>query len=248
MRPAAPAISPASGRALADPSPAVRHRRTSLARRLRNPERRGPQPEQAPLDLVPRLSDHEWLGRGPGNVLPLTATQYKIMQAWAEGDFVNDLDQPRTNLEQLPDALTRVALEACVGGALYPGVEINGYVMNFPERFIEGEPFRLSHEAVKPGEVTEYNAVPWQADFLYCRWEEMRGTQLNRLGWWPAQRPDDVFTAVGSSQMVPWDRGLGPDYQEMIDHWDRLGIVVDHGSRGTPFFIEAERDTDALGT
>ena len=47
--------------------------------------------------------------------------------------------------------------------------------------------------------------------------------------------------------MVPWTRGLGEDYQDMVDKWDRLGIVVDHGSNGVPFFIEQERDTEALG-
>ena len=184
---------------------------------------------------------------GAGNVLPLTMTQYRIMQASGAGDFINDLDQTSANAELLPDALTRVALEACVGAALYPGIEVNGYIMNFPERFMEGEPFRISHEAVKPGEVTQFNAVPWHADFLYCRWEEMRRHEWKRLGWWPAQRPDDVFTKVGSSEMVPWARGIGEDFQDMVDHWDRLGMVVDRGSPTKPFFIEEERDSAALG-
>jgi hypothetical protein len=131
-----------------------------------------------------------------------------------------------------------VALEACVGAALYPGVEVNGYIMNFPERFVASEPFRISHQAVRPGEVTEYNAVPWQADFHYCRWEEDRRMNWRRLGWWPAQRPDDVHTRVGSPEMMPWARGLGPDYQEMIDRWDRLGMVVNRGPPESPFFVE----------
>jgi len=64
---------------------------------------------------------------------------------------------------------------------------------------------------------------------------------------WPAQRLNDVFTSVGSSGMVPWARGRGPDYQEMIDRWDRLGFVVDRGPPGNRFFIEDERDTRVLG-
>ncbi len=232
---------------LSDPSSESRKLRASLAGRLRNPDRRGPQTELGPLELVPRLSDHEWLGAGAGNVLPLTGTHYKIMQAWAAGDFINDFGQVTAGSELLPDALTRMALEACVGGALYPGIEVNGLIMNFPERFLEDEPFRISPDAVRPGEVTEYNAVPWQADFLYCRWEETRGAMWKRLGWWPAQRPDDVFTEVGAPEMVPWARGIGADYQEMVDHWDRLGVVVDHGAPGSPFFVEDERDAKALG-
>jgi len=233
--------------ALADPSPASRHLRASLTARLRNPDPRGPQPDIDPLELLPRLTDHEWIHSDAANVLPLTMTQYKIMQAWADGDFVSDLGRPAAGHELLPDALTRVALQSCVGGALYPGIEVNGYIMNFPDRFVEGEPFRISHDAVKSGEVTQYNAVPWQSDFLYCRWEETRGRMWKRLGWWPAQRPDDVFTQVGSSDMVPWARGLGHEFQEMIDHWDRLGFVVDRGPPGNPFFIEDERDTRVLG-
>jgi L-Lysine epsilon oxidase N-terminal/L-lysine epsilon oxidase C-terminal domain len=233
--------------ALADPSSTSRKLRASLAGRLRNPDPRGPQPELSPLELLPRLSDIEWMGGSARNVLPLTMTQYKIMQAWARGEFVNDLGRAADSVELLPSALTRVALEACVGAALYPGIEVNGYIMNFPERFLDGEPFRISHDAVRPGEVTQYNAVPWQADFLYCRWEEARGPMLKRLGWWPAQRPDDVYAQLDSADMVPWARGLGPDYQEMVDRWDRLGVVVDKGPRGSPFFVEQERDADVLG-
>ena len=54
-------------------------------------------------------------------------------------------------------------------------------------------------------------------------------------------------SAPGAAEMVPWARGLGPDYQEMIDHWDRLGLVVDRGPAGDPSFVEDERDADALG-
>jgi hypothetical protein len=232
--------------ALADPSPASLRLRTSLFSRLRNPDPRAGRPEVSEFDLVPRLSDVEWVRSGADNVLPLTTTQYRIMHAWASGDFIDDLGRPADFNELLPDALTRVALQACVGAALYPGVEVNGYIMHFPERFMADEPFRIAHDAVRPGEVTQYNAVPWQADFLYCSWEEMRGHSLRRLGWWPAQRPDDVFAQVGAGEMVPWARGLGIDFQEMIDHWDRLGFVTDQGSDAT-FFAEQERDVSAIG-
>ena len=33
----------------------------------------------------------------------------------------------------------------------------------------------------------------------------------------------------------------------MIDHWDRLGMVVDRGPHGNPFFVEQERDSHVLG-
>jgi hypothetical protein len=196
---------------------------------------------------MPRLNAPV-LGRsGPGNVLPLTPTQYKIMSAWAEGNFENDLGLAPPGFEALPDALDRVSLQACVGGAFYPGIEVSQVILGDRARYLDGEPFRLSPAAVRPGEVTQYNAVPWQADFHICRWEERAGPLLKRLGWWPAQRPDDVFTRVGAAAMEPWARGLGPDYQEMVDRWDRLGVVVDRGTPGNPFFIEQERDADSLG-
>jgi hypothetical protein len=234
--------------ALADPSPSHRELRETIAGRLRNPDPRGAQPYTHPLNLLPRLSDHQWMNDGPDNVLPLTTTQYKIMQAWASGDFVNDRGCSSPSGELVPDALTRMALEACVGAALFPGIEVNGYIMNFPERFVDGDPFRISHEKVSPGEVTQYNAVPWQADFQLCSWQETQGILPKRLGWWPAQRPDDVFPAVGAAEMLPWARGLGSDFQDMIDKWHRLGIVVDRGPPGgPPFFVETERDSVALG-
>ena len=196
---------------------------------------------------MPRLRNNRRGRTGADDVLPLTVTQYKIMRAWADGDFVNDLDKPLPDDELLPDALTRMALESCVGAALDPGIEVSAAVLFDGHRYLDGEPYRLSPAAVRPGDVTQYNAVPWQADFLTCRWEELDGPWPKRLGWWPAQRPDDVYPVLGAAEMVPWIRGLGEDYQDMIDRWDRLGIVVvDRGSSEAPFFIETERDQEAL--
>ena len=79
----------------------------ALAGRLRDPDQSSPPIDHDPLALLPRLSDVDWMPSSAGNVLPLTRTQYKIMQAWALGEFVNDLDQPNLDNEILPDALTR---------------------------------------------------------------------------------------------------------------------------------------------
>jgi hypothetical protein len=232
---------------LADPSPAASKLRTALVSRLRDPDLRAPPLEVNPLALLPRLRNVRRGRTWAGDVLPLTATQYKVMQAWADGNFDNDLGHSVPDHELLPDALTRVALQSCVGGALDPGIEVSTAVLFDGDRYLVDEPFRLSPESVRPGDVTQYNAVPWQADFLACRWEELGGPWPRRLGWWPAQRPDDVYPHLGATQMLPWTRGLGDDYQDMVDRWDRLGIVVDHGSLGAPFFAEQERDDKALG-
>ncbi len=157
--------------------------------------------------------------------------QNKVMQAWAEGEFINDLGQILANDELLADALTRMALESCVGGALDPGFEVSMAVLFDGVNYLEGEPLRLSHAAVRPGDVTHFNAVPWQADFLACRWEELDGPWPRWLGWWPAHAPDDVYPTLGAAEMVPWARGMSDDFQDMIDKWDRLGFVIDRGGR-----------------
>lgn len=233
--------------ALADPSGRSEPLRRSIAERLRDPAPGAPIPAILPLRMIPRLTAPQRSRDDGGNVLPLTAAQYEAMRAWARGDFEPDLGRAGPAPELLPDALDRMALEACVGGALDPGIEAGPVVLGDPARYLEGEPFRLSHAAVRPGEVTGPNAVPWQADFLACRWEELDGPWPKRLAWWPAQRPDDVFPEVGAAEMVPWARGVGEEFQDMIEKWDRLGFVVERETPDGTFFAEGERDVGALG-
>jgi hypothetical protein len=232
---------------LSDSSPRSEPLRRAIAERLRDPDGRGPTPAVNPLTLIPRLTDTQQQRSGMANVLPMTRVQYQIFQAWSRGEFEADSGGADPVVELLPDALDRMALDACVGGALYPGIEASGVILCDPARYIVGEPFRLAHVSVRPGEVTEYNAVPWQADFQICRWQERDGPWPLQLGWWPAQRPDDVYPGPNADAMVPWTRGLGEAFQDMIEKWDRLGLVVDKGTPGTPFFAEDERDGSVLG-
>ena len=140
--------------ALADPSPKARGLRTSIARRFRHPDRTVPPSEIDPERMLPRLTDLPFHGRGMTNVLPLTPTQYQVMQAWSHGDFLSDLGNPVPVIELLPDTLDRMALEACVGGPFFPGSDVNNWVLGDAARFEPNEPFHLSHAAVRPGEVT----------------------------------------------------------------------------------------------
>jgi hypothetical protein len=78
-------------------------------------------------------------------------------------------------------------------------------------------------------------ALPWQADFLDCAWD---GADSSGLGWWPAQRPDDVMTATGSVQ--PWARDIFTP-ADLVSSWSKLGIVVDTGGANGPNFVETER-------
>jgi L-lysine epsilon oxidase-like protein len=183
---------------------------------------------------MPRLNDDN----DSGEVLPLTPQQYRAMQLWSQGQF--QISDPAAVPELLPDALTRVALQACAGGAFFPGIEA-GRIMRDPTRYVAHEAFRLSHAGVAPGEITARNAVPWQADFHLCRWEsDSSPGNPKLLGWWPAQRPDDVLKAAGGNP-VPWARGLADTAESMVANWHRLGFVKqDLANPGV--FIEQDRD------
>jgi hypothetical protein len=164
----------------------------------------------------------------------LTDFQYKLMQRWAEGDFESDWTggppAPLT-LDQLmprerPHALDRAALEACVGGGFFPGIEA-GRIMRDPSIYDKKEPFRFS-KRLGPGAITEKMAVPWQADFRDCG-----------SGWWPAQRPNQVLRSGRQpEQWVPnsWKR------ETMIERWWELGFIVKKRASGKDRYVEAERN------
>src|SRR5438045_2424578 len=55
---------------------------------------------------------------------PLTRVQYEMMRKWKDGNFINDwTGTPVASKQITPEGLDRAALESCVGGALYPGIE-----------------------------------------------------------------------------------------------------------------------------
>ncbi len=85
--------------------------------------------------------------------------------------------------------------------------------------------------------------------------------------WWPPQSPmhvvtgsldpgDQVLDAIVSEiagqpiipagQRVPYQRGI-LNIQDMINSWNRLGFIVNQGTEGYPYFVETERNSQALG-
>lgn len=211
--------------------------------------------------------------------LRLRPSQYAILKAWASGDFTADWKGPPPPVPVLndlpladrPDALTRAALQPCVGGAFYPGIEMT-YIAE--DKAIYAEPYRLQPD-IDAGGITCYMACPWQADFFECN-----------TSWWPIARPDDVVTEAEFDRVVrdaerpdhislhpqkggwsvdpkelmadrlslrqPWARGLleypaaaNPGNEGdagMVELWSGLGFVV---SMPTPtherVFVETER-------
>jgi hypothetical protein len=222
--------------ALADPAnpPAIAR---EVLRRLRDASTSPPGRPAEPQSRrwMPRLHDSST----SDDVLPLTRTQYAALQNWASGSFVNDLDQSPPS-ELMPDALDHAALESCSGGPFFPGIEA-GQIMAQPQSYME--PFRLNAAALKPGQVTQGNALPWQADFLACRFEAQAF-----LGWWPAQRPDHVRPEATPTEFRDWDLGISGSTRErgMVTNWHRLGVVVKKSTPDGEIFVETERDLTIL--
>ena len=147
-------------RKIADPSKKNRAFREKLFAKFRNPNNDSPT-----AYLEERLKMPMMLGDGinydgsPLQWFQFPAQQYQCLKYWAEGLFVNDLNECGTDkikdigdvdVELQPDALTEAALEPCSGGAFHPGVELTYYLRintmyarNYDKK---SEPFRLAHK------------------------------------------------------------------------------------------------------
>ncbi len=185
-------------------------------------------------------------------VLCLTQTQFRHLENWAAGKFIAKHDP--VALEHSADALDRIALQACSGGAFYPGMEASSIMTN-PDVYDAAAPFRIrpkldapdspadprqevGHDSAGtlPGGITENLAVPWQSDFWQCQMERDNA-------WWPATRPDHVFIDEPmkpldsqSEEVYRWDEGLKSE-RDMVESWTALGVVVRKPFRttdGTP--------------
>lgn len=253
---------------LADPaaSPAVRQ---AIFSRLRPPGLKG---DGAGVQNMPKLlGDDPYLpptgwGIQTRHRLGLTATQYALLQRWANGQFLKGAPTPPSSLPPkniTPAGLDRAALENCVGGAFFPGIEV-GWQIRHPALYLE--PFRINHGAttqylgdtgtIQPGHFTRQMALPWKADFLQCKAEADAAGVL--WGWWPGQRPDFVYAkaadAAALKPMVAWHRataagvpanwpigGAIPAYEEMLKYWSKFDFV--YQAAGV-MFEGGERDSN----
>ncbi|MGI8988015.1 MAG: LodA/GoxA family CTQ-dependent oxidase [Bryobacteraceae bacterium] len=243
---------------IADNTTAQLTYRQSVLARIRNPRLQSAQ--QANYFFMPLLSGDEGDATvgDPTTWLYVLESRYAMLERWAAGDFDSDWDPqapPPPALDKIaaadqPAALTRAALEYCVGGPFFPGIETT-YTARYSDWY--EEPYRLKEGKFEPGDMTKRMAVPWQADFFECQ-----------VHWWPAQRPDDVvneetFKAALSNarfkedardgqlanalqDRIRWDRGIGdrlqvdppglPGDNDMVEKWKTLGFVV---PRTTPY-------------
>jgi L-Lysine epsilon oxidase N-terminal/L-lysine epsilon oxidase C-terminal domain len=222
MHPTIQKIMPLPGSDIQD----QRNARNDIFRRLRNPST-GPHIRIAWQDMPKIWSDVYDTNNNVSEAL--TKIQYRILQQWRDGEFSNDWrNPPAPETGITPEGLTRAALETCIGGALYPGIETS-YMTRDNYAFVE--PFRLDAAQLMPGDLTKQMAVPWQADFFDCAYDEP-------LQWWPAHRPDDVFP-IGGGPQVPWIREGDNIHnaEDLIQNWHKLGFVIQRGDQ----YFETER-------
>ena len=261
---------------LADPDrvgPAAEARQRVLAH-IRAPLLRAE--KQATAAFMPALSG-DGGRRKEGRVdtwLTVTPRQYRRLELWAEGGFApTDPAALRVGAPEpeaadpTPADLDRAALENCVGGGFFPGIEVSRLIKE-PKRYLigdsAGDSYRLKPKGLLPGVLTARMAVPWQADFVECEGF-----------WWPAQRPDHVVAdedyqdvlngTSGPARPGPfadtlalprrtWARGIGDRpstsfssdlkqrrRHDMVDRWTRLGFVVPQGAADAPVWTETER-------
>ena len=198
---------------LNDPSPAAASTRDIVFRRLRPPAGNTVYSE-GQIHSMPKLFGDKYFDAGdPKRVLAVTRVQHHILKLWKDGKFRVSVTGPSPNFT--PQGLDRASLESCVGGAFFPGIECSWLVR---EKGIYSEPFRIKPGArvgsltVGPGFFSQQMALPWQADFLDCAKDDQSLGFF--FGWWPAQRPDDVYTsaadAAAETGMVSWARGIPP--------------------------------------
>ncbi len=201
-------------------------------------------------DMPRLLGDDPYLGQEPDYVrkLTLTRTQFGLMRKWMMGAFNPSAGLPGP-ATITPHGLDKAALENCVGGAFFPGIEASWQIRN-QHLFIE--PFRLNLNAtsqyldengipegtpIRAGHFSRQMAVPWHADFNDCRNE-------GDFGWWPAQRPDDVYDPSTDTR-IPWarptDKFLGGNHEsthdDMQQNWYKFGFVI----QGPNYYSETER-------
>jgi len=174
--------------------------------------------------------------------LSLTQVQIENVDHLAGSNF----DTRPVPTDITPEGLDRAAMENCVGGAFFPGIEVSWMIRN-PNVF--REPFRLKTVGtvlnagmapplkIEPGLFSQQMALPWQADFWACSRTDVnllavppRAGPARFFGWWPAQRPDDVRIGANGFE---WGRGVAPGDPGMLDlisKWVERGFVVKVGA------------------
>ncbi len=237
---------------LADPSPDNAPRRTQIFEQFRNPDRDGRATDAIPQVYgdglaFPAENDHQ--------LLTVTPIQYRHLAQWASGTFVDDRDREpavgeldRLPVAERPGALDRAGLDACLGGAFHPGIEVP-WTLRVRSLWQDGQPrLKLRSTAVDdtdygdrltpraaladdgplaasgPGDLTRWQGVPWQSDAASCRSGYETSISPVLPTFWPARIPNHVLRQV-DYEIVIDTRASMADRQAAFDRrfdWERF--------------------------
>jgi hypothetical protein len=243
-------------------------------------------PDYQPFAMPFLCGDNPLSNTAAAKFLRLTDTQLFLLKQWAEGKFIDEkreafggsqgASSPRTGAE-----LDQGVLSNLLGGSFCPGGEAT-WIMRNPA--IYAGPYRINQSkqytpgslsltgnlskapdavanlsaGLEPGDITKYDAVPWQADFNECstqsidityeKWNTIQpdstGDPAKRIAqltyWWPAHRPMKV-NDQSSSDQVDWSRGIPQSNAgdlRMVTAWKDLGFIKDD--------LEVERNDQNL--
>jgi hypothetical protein len=202
----------------------------------------------------------------PSKFLRLTDTMLFVLHQWAEGLFVNERREGIVPPPLPPGegaALDRGALASALGGAFCPGGEATWIMRNpaiysgpyrihatTPQQGALSQPPQLPGGSpavganlaagLEPGDITKYDAVPWQVDFnectnqhidiTYAAWNSIEPDTtgdpeksiVQLTYWWPVHRP---YFVAGYGLWSPTPQNNAGDLQ-MVTEWSLLGFVT----------------------
>jgi len=233
-------------------------------------------PQLRPYAMPFLCGDNPLDNHAASKFLRLTDTQLFILHQWAVGKFINEkLEELPPAPPQPGVELDRGSLGNMLGGAFCPGGECcwiirNPAIYSGAYRLNQASPTPggLSQPAVvkglsaasyatadlaaglEPGDLTKYDAVPWQSDFNECStqmiditYEDWNLIEPLSTGdpvvpiqqltyWWPAHRPMQVNILTGNpnnpytfGQFSPTPQNHSGDFQ-MVTEWANLGFVL----------------------
>ena len=239
---------------LADPSPANAALREQIFAQFRSPDVAA---DERP-DAMPQMYGDgvAFPARSPYQWLAVTPIQHAALQAWAAGSFTDDRDHPLpTDLAALSAgeqvrALDRAGLDACLGGAYHPGIEVP-WTLRVPSLWSGPGRLRVRSTAVEltdhgaeltpeetmapggpldgsaPGDLTRWLSTPWHCDAASCRsgYEPEISTVLPTF--WPARVPNHVLREADYLVVVDTAVPL-PERQAAFDRrydWERFVVA-----------------------
>ena len=232
------------------------------------------EPDPHPYAMPYLCGDNPLSNTGTSKFLRLTDTQLFILRQWADGKFINEQQEKLPPLPIPPGVeLDRGALGNALGGAFCPGGEACWIVRN---PAIYSSAYRINQASytagglslpavvannsggnavpadiaagLEPGDITKYDALPWQADYNECSnqpidityedWAEIypdsTGDPVQSVVqltyWWPVHRPMEVNTYLGGTNYSfgawsPTAQTHVGDLQ-MVTEWANLGFIL----------------------